>query len=44
MKTTLTTIIEPALFLLPPRMTSNKAIAMMLAIGMPGLPNAGDGT
>ena len=34
MKTTLTTIIEPALLLLPPRMTSDKAIAMMLAIGM----------
>lgn len=34
MNTILTTIIEPALLLLPPRMTSDKAIAMMLAIGM----------
>lgn len=32
MKTILTDIITPALLLLPPRMTSDKAIAMLLAI------------
>ena len=32
MKTILTDIITPALLLLPPRMTSDRAIAMMLAI------------
>ena len=34
MKTILDTIITPALALLPPRMTSDKAVAMMLAIGL----------
>ena len=34
MKTTLATIIEPALRILPPMMTSDAAKAMLLAIGM----------
>lgn len=34
MKTTLTTIVEPALRILPPMMTSRRAKAMLLAIGM----------
>jgi hypothetical protein len=34
MKHTLTTIIDPALRLLPPMMTSDRAKAMLLAIGM----------